>query len=152
MSRYEANVAEMAASSNVFPVMYKGEVIEKYFVSKEGDFFGPRKGLSEPLTVHYPTKKDTNPYPRVAIGGGITCHSLMAHTFVAYPTEDRPDGFEKLPKKWQKYIVEKEKRYVMELQVDHKNGDKYDWSIDNLRWCTAKENQQYYQNEQKGKK
>ena len=45
MSRYEANVAEMAASSNVFPVMYKGEVIEKYFVSKEGDFFGQQRKI-----------------------------------------------------------------------------------------------------------
>ena len=130
MSRYDDNVAEMTASSNVYPIMFKGEVIERYFVSKEGDFFGPQMGLSQPLTIFYPPDHDTN----------------------HYPTGDRPDGFEDLPEEWQKYIVENEKRYVMELQVDHKNGDKYDWSIDNLRWCTAKENQQYYQNEQKGKK
>ena len=150
MSRFDDNVAEMTASSNVYPIMFKGEVIERYFVSKDGDFFGPLMGLSQPLTIYYPPDHDTNPYPRVTVGGkGITCHTLMAHTFVDYPTGDRPDGFEDLSEDWQKYIVENEKRYAMELQVDHKNGIKDDWSIDNLRWCTAKENQQYYQKEQR---
>lgn len=132
------------------PVVFKGKVIEKYFVSAKGDFYGPRSGFDKPLTVHYPSDTDTNPYPRVSLGGrGITCHTLMAHTFIPYPTTERPNGFDELSPEWQTHIEECEKRYVMELQVDHIDGDKYNWNKDNLRWVTAKQNQQHYQKEQK---
>ena len=131
----------------LYPVKYKGEVLDGYHVTRCGRFFGKR---GTELSVYYPTERDTNPYPRVSVGKAVTCHTLMAHTFIPFPTpETRPEGFEQLPEQWQKYILAAEKRYNIELQVDHINLDKYDWGIENLRWVTSSTNQQYYQDHKK---
>ncbi|NBO69875.1 MAG: HNH endonuclease [Bacteroidetes bacterium] len=126
----------------LYQVMYKGEPIDGYFVSECGKFFGPQGRL----TVQYPGWSDTNSYPRITLRGKkYTCHAIMAFTFISFPEHNRPENFESLPVEWQKYIIEMENRYNVELQVDHINGDKNDWNISNLRWVTARENQQYYQ-------
>ena len=132
-----------------YPVKFKGKLIEGYYATKCGKFFGPRNP-DEPLSIYYPPDHDTNPYPRVAIRGNKGCHNVMAHTFVPYPKpKGRPNGFKDLPEKWQKYILACEEKYNLELQVDHIDTDKFNWKVDNLRWVTAKENQLYYQREQK---
>lgn len=131
----------------LYPVIYKGEVLQGYKVSRCGRFFGKRGGE---LKVYYPKDNDTNPYPRVTVGKSITCHTLMAHTFIPFPiSENRPDGFDYLPEEWKNYILEAEKRYNIELQVDHINLKKNDWSIGNLRWATSSANQKYYQEHKK---
>jgi len=127
----------------MYPVVYKGEVLQGYHVTRCGRFFGKR---GTELSIYYPKENDTNPYPRVAVGRGVTCHTLMAHTFIAFPVpENRPEGFDRLPEEWKNYVLEAEKRYNIELQVDHINLDKNDWSIDNLRWVTSSANQKFYQ-------
>lgn len=131
----------------MYPVKYKGEVLDGYHVTRCGRFFGKR---GTELAVYYPTERDTNPYPRVSVGKPVTCHTLMAHTFIPFPApENRPEGFDDLPEQWKDYILRAEKRYNIELQVDHINLDKYDWGIENLRWVTSSTNQQYYQDHKK---
>lgn len=135
----------------LYPVIYKGEVIEGYYVTRCGKFYGKR---GHQLSVNYPYPDNTNPYPKVTVGGkSITCHTLMAHTFIPFPEpENRPEGFDALPDEWKNYILEAEKRYNIELQVDHINLDKDDWSIENLRWVTASKNQQHYQDHKRKQK
>ena len=62
-------------------------------------------------------------YPIMRHFGCINCHILMALTWIGpRPLYQTPDG-RKLP-----------------MEIDHLNGDKMNWSLDNLQYVTPSEN------------
>jgi hypothetical protein len=87
-----------------------------YYVSKTGQIYSTKR--NKMMSVYTPSKG----YPRVKFmcGGRGKCvyvHTLVAQTFLP-PVEGKP-------------------------YINHKDGNKHNMSVDNLEWCTLKENSQH---------
>ena len=94
--------------------------IAKLYCSEQGRFFSlSSRGLNE---VHYYQTKNFHPKPNVHSNyprmcnfiGAPYCHILVAKAWIG----PRPEGCE----------------------LDHLNGNKLDWSVDNLEYVTPAEN------------
>lgn len=87
---------------------------KKYWLTKSGKIISCAFGRLKEYKIQY-----AGPYPfvSVATGKNIYLHRVMAQLFIPNP--------DKLP------------------VVNHKNGNKHDFSLDNLEWCTPKENTQH---------
>lgn len=90
------------------------EGFDNYFISKKGEVFSlKRKKFMQP-------QKAT--YPRVKLFKDNKPHILYIHTLVAKTFIPRVEG---------------------KSLVNHIDGDKNNYHVDNLEWCTCKENSQH---------
>ncbi len=104
----------------------QGVLRKVLYCSRDGRFFVRKKdGWSEQRPTFSPaaragictttgTTRGGSCYPVMRNFGNKNCHHLMAHAWLG----PRPAG----------------------MECDHLNGDKEDWSADNLQWVTTKEN------------
>jgi hypothetical protein len=88
------------------------------YCSRDGRFFSYVDARLRPIRpcIAPPRNKRLchTRYPFMPNYGGVTCHSIMALTWIG----PRPCGFE----------------------CDHLNGNMLDWSADNIQWVTPAEN------------
>lgn len=88
-----------------------------YFIFISGNIIGKSGKL---LTVHKSDK--TRPYPYVSLFKNNKVYHKMIHRLLAEHFIDNPDN---------------------KPEVNHKDGNKYNYSIDNLEWSTPLENLQH---------
>lgn len=114
----------------------QGVLRKVLYSSCDGRFFVRKKdGWSklEPTTTCLYDKHPGKPRPKAAGGGtnkaymrnfnSSACHRLVAYAWCEHPSEAKCDP------EWYK-------RY----EVDHLNGDRSNWTADNLQWVTPQEN------------
>jgi len=104
----------------------QGVLRKVLYCSRDGRFFVRKKDGWSMLKPNFPpsdrigictgngTRRGGSNYPAMQNFGGKLCHHLMAHAWLG----PRPAG----------------------MECDHLNGDKEDWSADNLQWVTPQEN------------
>jgi hypothetical protein len=106
--------------------MVTGEIAEdildgSYYINKQGEIYS-RYSQGEYYSFRIKERIGTDGYPVVnltieGVRKTISVHRLLALTFIANP-ENKP-------------------------QVNHKNGNKLDYSLSNLEWSTESENMQH---------
>jgi hypothetical protein len=120
---------------------------EDYEINPEGFIWSNKSN-------QYMTEKVSgkSPYPKLTLYNSrnsrkrknFLVHRLVAEAFITKPRH--PDFNEK---EWAE-LSDKAKYHLQgSLQVDHIDGDPKNYHASNLRWVTAKENIDYYYNEQK---
>ena len=82
----------------------------RFFVRKKKGWYEVRHTFNPGMVNH----KGGSAYPKMRDFGNILCHKLIAHAWLG----ERPEGEE----------------------IDHINADKLNWSADNLRYVTPREN------------
>lgn len=96
----------------------QGEVVKTLYCSRDGRFYVRYEDGWHELKAHFSpgmqNRKGGSDYPIMRHFGSRLCHHLMAY---AWPGA-RPQGYE----------------------IDHLNGDKLNWSADNLEYVTPEEN------------
>ena len=114
----------------------QGVLRKVLYCTRDGRFFVRNKdgwSKQEPGTSQLYSKHPDKPKPKAAGGGtnraymryfdNSACHRLVAYAWCEHPSEAMHDS------NWHK-------RY----EVDHLNGDRSNWTADNLQWVTTKEN------------
>ena len=119
------------------PLVRMGEVIDGYYLSRDGDFISTKR--NEPIQ-RIPNISGKSEYPHLVIshnGKSLDCvmHRVMAETFIPLP---RPKTISK--EAWAN-TPEETKTYIkLRMSVNHIDHDKTNYNVDNLEWVTAKEN------------
>jgi len=114
----------------------QGVLRKVLYCSRDGRFFVRKKdgwSILTPNTNCLYDKHPDKPRPKAAGGGTnragmrnfgcFPCHRLVAYAWCEHPSEAKRDP------EWYK-------RY----EVDHLNGNRSNWTADNLQWVTTKEN------------
>jgi len=114
----------------------QGVLRKVLYCSRDGRFFVRKKdgwSKQEPCTNQLYDKHPDKPRPKAAGGGTnradmcnfghFPCHRLVAYAWCEHPSEAKRDP------EWYK-------RY----EVDHLNGNRSNWTADNLQWVTTNEN------------
>ncbi len=107
---FETNPTE----SSKFPGYYAIEPGNSICVTPRGDFINEDTG--QRLTVYFPDGSDKYPVIKVTVRGTCNVHRLLAIVFLKCPGN------------------------VDDFIVNHKNGIKTDFRLDNLEWFTYSEN------------
>ena len=84
----------------------------RFFVRKTDGWAKQEPCFSPSMRINRPNMHSA--YPKMTHFGNRLCHNLMAHAWLG----PRPEG----------------------MECDHLNGNKEDWTADNLQWVTTKEN------------
>ena len=104
----------------------QGQIIKTLYCTRDGRFFTRESdGWHKQEPCYAPSNKTGvntrtglpkkgSCYPKMRHFGGKTCHQLIAYAWIS----PRPQG----------------------MECDHLNGDKFDWTADNLRWVTPAQN------------
>jgi len=140
-------------SRNLKSIIFRGEVIEDYFVDDLGLIYSTKRGSLALLSVQ--RGDDWNPYPKVTIkvDGArktVSVHRLVCETFHKKPlinilTEKEWNSIDKVIRDKLLEHIQHADRY----QVNHIDHDRNNFHPSNLEWVTASENQQKFQEHRK---
>lgn len=140
-------------NNNLKPIIYRGKILEDYFVDKVGRIYSSKRGVPTLISIQ---KGDAwNPYPKVTIvlegqRKTITVHRLVCETFHKKPL---PNILSK--KEWNSIDLELREKILEHIQhadryqVNHIDHNHHNFHPSNLEWVTASENQQKYQQHKK---
>lgn len=131
------------------PVVYRGEVIEDYYVDQEGYIYSTKRGYFYKLSIQQ--GDSYNPYPKVSIKVKDKQKTVSVHRLVCESYHPRPLPNILSKKQWNS--IEKEVRTIIlehiqhadRYQVNHIDHDINNFHPSNLEWVTVMENQQKYQ-------
>lgn len=115
-----------------------------YEIFEDGSIWSNKRGK-----FLIPNISGGNRYPKVNLyvngkkKSGIV-HKLVAEAFIPKPKHPAFTTTE-----WRALPLKARKIMQGEFQVDHRDGDRENYHVSNLRWVTAKQNLDYYHTEQK---
>jgi hypothetical protein len=140
---------------NFAPIVYRGEVVENYFLDEKGNVYSTKRGGYTILSLQ--KGDDWNPYPKVGIRvkgkqKTLMIHRLVCETFHKKPLPDvlSEQEWAKIPKKIKDKLID-HIQHADRYQVNHIDHDRLNFHPSNLEWVTTSENQQKYQEHKKVK-
>jgi hypothetical protein len=137
-----------------FPVVYRGEIVDDYFLDKDGNVYSTKRGYYNMLSPQNGDKY--NPYPKVNIrvndcGKVLMIHRLVCETFHPKPLPDilTTEEWNQIPSEIKDKLID-HIQHADRYQVNHIDHDRYNYHPSNLEWVTVSENQQKYQEYKRG--
>ena len=137
-------------SANMKPVVYRGEVVEGYFVNSNGDIYSNKRGATIKLKLSDGDKY--NPYPKYGLTHKgkritVTAHRLVAETYHKKPIPNilTDEQWETIPKKVRGIVLDY-MQHADRYQVNHIEHNILNFHPSNLEWVTISQNQQAFQN------
>ena len=132
------------------PVVYRGEVVNGYFVNSNGDIYSNKRGYTIKLKLSAGDKY--NPYPKYRLmhkGKSITvtAHRLVAETYHEKPIPSilTDEQWETIPEKVRGIVLDY-LQHADRYQVNHIDHNINNFHPSNLEWVTISQNQQAFQN------
>ena len=116
----EVQEPQMTVRNCLHGINEQGTIVKTLYCTRDGRFYVHYPDGWHKLKPNFnPSKQISRPnmhgaYPEMTDFGYKHCHSLVAHAWIGA----RPEG----------------------MECDHLNGNKLDWSADNLEWVTPPEN------------
>ena len=142
-------IKEKIISLKLRPAIFKGEILEGYFLDPDGHPHSTKRRGVNPLS---PCVAGKSPYPGIMVSfhgkmKRIVVHRLVAGTFHKKPT---PPGVSL--KEW-KNTPESIKILLEEIwEVNHKDEDPENYHPDNLEWVISSHNRAAFHNHANRKK
>jgi exosome complex RNA-binding protein Csl4 len=133
----------------MFNVVYRGKVLEDYFLDENGEIYSAKRGWKRKLSVQ--PGDNYNPYPKVGVTVDgkvrtLNVHRLVCETFHKKPLPEILSKAEwsKVPCSIKSKLIE-HIQHADRYQVNHIDHDRNNYHPSNLEWVTTSENQQKYQ-------
>ena len=138
----------MDISSNLKPVVYRGEIVEGYFVNEEGYIYSNKRGYYHKLSANI---SGNTPYPYINIQIKNKSFKVAVHTLVCETFHKKP--LPKILTKKQWNSIDKDIRDILleylthadRFQVNHIDHNHKNHHPSNLEWVTQRENIEKYQ-------
>jgi len=133
---------------NYKQVVYNGEVIDGYWIARNGKIWSDKQTVFKPLTEAIARK---SPYPKVGLMYRGKIKSFYVHRLVceAYHKFPKPNGVSK--EVWDQTHETVKNLITSMYQVNHIDHDHGNFHPDNLEWVTVQENAKKYQTHSKTK-